>query len=154
MKGHLMQEHDRLPINSYADTLKELTPEAIHKDRRTRRSNGERSGRKFTKGWPLVPARTRTGTTPHFSMWMADLKLKSTLQRTKLAALAESTQDPKAAAAYAIVASAKGRPYKSVWDLAGASRTDLLALSGVGPAKLTAIHADLTAHNVKVRWSV
>jgi hypothetical protein len=97
----------------------------------------------------------RTGTTPHFKMWMADLKIKSALQRMKLVQLAEATAtEPKAAAGYAIVATDGTKRYKSVWDLINADRDDLLAISGIGPARLTAMHTDLVKHDVQPKWAV
>ena len=120
----------------------------------------ESSNRSFRRRHDAVAADSRpyarfrsgipTGTTPHFRLWMADLALKSTLQKARLVTLAaDSRTDSKVAAGYAMLAG----KFKTVWGLVNASREDLLKVPGIGPARLRTIHADLTAHNVKTKWS-
>jgi hypothetical protein len=97
------------------------------------------------------PRYRRTGTTPHFRMWMADLALKSSLQKTRLNKIVASEQGagPKTGAVYALLAPV----YKNVYALTQANREDLLAVKGIGPAKLALVEADLKSHNVAVRWA-
>jgi hypothetical protein len=116
------------------------------KDRKTRRKRGERG----EKRWSQPPSRSKTGTTPHFKMWTADLRMKSALQKIKLMRLSESIVDNnKLSTAYAVAATAG---VKTVWDLASAKREDLLALHGMGEVRLRLLHADLLARNVHPRW--
>ena len=111
------------------------------------RTPGSSPHARFRSGIP-------TGTTPHFRMWMADLRLKSALQKTKLISLASATAtEPKAAAGYAMIATSRGLRIKSVWDLVNRKRSELLDIPGIGPARLRALHADLVKHNVQPKWS-
>jgi hypothetical protein len=139
--------------------MKALSPTAPHPEKidprnghltdRRRRRILRNEGAVTDVGRPLPRLVSDARTTPHFAMWMADLKIKSALQRMKIAKLAKTGTDSKLSGSYTLVS---GR-YKSLWDLIHATRSDLLALPGVGPARLKALHADLIAHNVQPNWS-
>jgi hypothetical protein len=126
---------------------KDLTP--LPKNRKARRSIA-----KHGTGGPLsrVPSRTRTGSTPHFKAWMADLKVKSALQKLSVASLAEHPDTPPLAAnAYALLF-VDG--IKNVFDLTQATADRLLRVSGIGPKKLETVKSHLAENNVKTRWTV
>lgn len=90
----------------------------------------------------------RTGTSPHFAMWMADLKIKSVLQGTSLASLADR-ETGDVATAYGLLFVGG---YKSVYALTQATERDLLAVKGIGPKRLDLVKANLASHQVAVNW--
>jgi hypothetical protein len=93
----------------------------------------------------------RTGTTPHFERWKAEGALKSALQRTKTAHLADRIEDnDRAASGFALLFLAG---YKNVWDLAQAKRSDLLKAKGVGLVTLGYVEEYLKAQKVELAWS-
>lgn len=152
MKGHLMQ--DQRYAARAADIPVPVKIDETQKDRKSRRANGERGSKRISKGWPQAPSRSRTGTPQHFRFWMADLSLRSALQKTKTAALAQALGDADQvgiAMAYAILAT--DRRYRNVWQVSQASRQDLLAVKGIGPKRLETLHADLLARRVNPKWS-
>lgn len=122
------------------------------KDRRTRRAMlpAHRSGGLQAAGSNRVSSGIRTGTTPHFKLWMADLQMRSALQKTRTAALAEHIDDAQ-------VSSAMGLFHvggiRDVWKLIQSDRAALLRVKGIGPNRLKAVHAYLIEHNVKPSWS-
>jgi hypothetical protein len=91
----------------------------------------------------------RTGTTPHFRMWMADLKMKSALQRTKTLEIAHNHPAPQTGAAY-LMAHRGG--YRTIWSLVQASEADLLTIPQMGPVRVRLLKADLASRNVSVNW--
>jgi hypothetical protein len=90
----------------------------------------------------------RTGTTPHFALWMADVNIKSALQRTSLASLADR-ESGDVATAYGLLYVGG---FKSVYDLTRADARDLLHVSGIGPKRLELVRANLASHQVAVNW--
>jgi hypothetical protein len=126
------------------------------------KSRKHEDSRQFRRAWERFQAfqasprvGRRTGTTPHFAMWQADLEIKSVLQRTKLADLADSDSTPSPAAhGYAILASEPSKRFRNVWDLITADRANLLAVKGIGEARLLAIQLDLIEHKAQPRWAV
>lgn len=94
-------------------------------------------------------SKTRTGTTAHFSAWMQDLRIGSTLRLLKTIDLAESHPDAKTASAYACVF---GAGIKTVWDLVHKQESDLLQIKGIGPAAVGRLSDDLKKHNVQVSF--
>jgi hypothetical protein len=114
------------------------------------------SNRKQMRGYRLSMAKKaghRTGTTPHFEAWKAEGKIKSLLQRTKTAAIADSlpSRENGAAAGFALL-SVGG--FKNVWDVSQATTADLLAVRGVGPGRLAYVEDYLNSKGVKLAWSV
>lgn len=106
------------------------------------------------KRWSASPSATissgrPTGSTTHFKMWMADARLKSALQNTKVTRLAAQAEEARLVAAYQILADAG---FKNVFALTRATREQLLALKGFGPKRLDAVKFDLAAHQVQVNW--
>lgn len=93
-----------------------------------------------------------TGTTPHFRMWMADLRIKSALQRMKTSQLAKSAGDDHPQAASALSFLAEDRRYRKLSAIVEAERADLLSISGIGPKRLDALAAYLRSKRVQVRW--
>lgn len=123
------------------------------KNRRKRRAllPKHRIGFMQASGSGRVRSGVRTGTTPHFKLWMADLKLKSALQKTSTSALADHDRTPPlAASAYALMFIAG---IKNVYDLTQVSLADLLRINGIGPKKLEAVEAHLLENNVKSSWT-
>jgi hypothetical protein len=94
----------------------------------------------------------RTGTTPHFEAWKAEGQLKSILQKTKTAAIADSlpSAEHNAASGFALL-SVGG--FKNVWDVSQASTADLLAVRGIGIVRLGFIEDYLKARGVALAWS-
>jgi hypothetical protein len=92
---------------------------------------------------------TRTGTTPHFALWKADLARKSALQRLKLNKLSDDVgeQEPNLSTALALCYVGG---IKTVWDLSQSKP----AVKGIGPKRLAEIEAYLKAHDVPVKWTV
>jgi hypothetical protein len=98
-----------------------------------------------------VRAGVRTGTTPHFKLWQADLKLKSTLQKTKTARLAELTlPGALVRSAFALLHNAG---VKNVWAVTQLTIEQLLAIDGIGVKKAEALEAYLVANNVQPSWT-
>jgi hypothetical protein len=98
----------------------------------------------------LATARTgmRTGTTPHFALWMADLKQKSALQKLKLNKLIEHLPDQE----HGVLAPLRAchvAGIKSVWDL---SQTKPNA-KGIGPKRLAEIEAYLKSKDIPLKWT-
>lgn len=91
----------------------------------------------------------RTGTNPQFALWMADLNIRSALQRTSLVSLADRHDDALTSTAYALLHQGG---FKTVWDLTQASKKDLLAAPGIGQARVSLVKADLAKHQVMVNW--
>jgi hypothetical protein len=126
----------------------------IYEQKRLRRAMRKRqaaAARQTVPGSGRAPSRTRTGTTTHFRLWMADLQLKSTLQRMKLDALADQPQPGKVASSLAIIR--VNSSIRSVWDLAMAELAELLSIPQIGPARLAEIEQYLLSQNVKPRWT-
>lgn len=91
-----------------------------------------------------------TGTTAHFRAWMADLSVRSAMERLKLNALAESAESKVAGPLAMLYVGG----FKSVWDVARADVNALLAVRGIGPAGLDHVETYLKARNVKLAWTV
>jgi hypothetical protein len=146
-----MQEHQMPTVED--QHRMESAPKS-YKDRATRRAftPRHRVGIMQAPGTARVRSGIRTGTTPHFRLWMADLKLKSVLQKTSTADLADHTAvGALARSAFALVFVAGIR---NVYDLTQADVADLLRINGIGVKKLEAVEAYLLEHNVKPRWTV
>lgn len=92
---------------------------------------------------------TKTGTTPHFKLWMADLNLKRALQNTSLASIADRHKDPKMATAYGMLVR---HGFKTVWDLTQAKRGEIWDVPQFGPKRVAAVKADLAKNQVAVNW--
>jgi hypothetical protein len=92
----------------------------------------------------------RTGTTPHFALWKAEGALKSALQKTSTARLADKLSG-KLAAAFAVLYVGG---YKNVWDVSQASGAKLLDLKGIGPATLGLVEDYLHSKKVELKWTV
>lgn len=123
------------------------------KDRRTRRAllPRHRVGIMQAPGSARVRSGIRTGRTKHFNLWMADLRMKSALQKTSTADLADHTATPAlASSAFALMFVAGLR---SVWDVTSASLADILAIEGIGPKKAEAVEDYLLDHKVKPSWT-
>lgn len=90
-----------------------------------------------------------TGTTPHFKMWMADLKMMSALQRTRLLDLAEASKSPGAASAYMLCYK---HGFRNVFELTRADAPEMQDVAGLGPVRLSTLKADLAKANVAVAW--
>lgn len=91
----------------------------------------------------------RTGTTPHFAAWKAEGRIKSILQRTKTASLADSLEG-RVASAFAVL-SVGG--VKNVWDVSQASIEQLLAVRGIGLASLGYVEEYLAGKDVQLAWT-
>jgi len=92
----------------------------------------------------------RTGTTPHFKMWMADVNLRRALQGTKIGYLADRHNDPSLALSYRLIL--RHGYLKTVWDLTQASKAQLHDTPGLGPVRIAALKADLAKRQVLVNW--
>ena len=103
-------------------------------------------------GSARVRSGIRTGTTKHFRMWMADLQLKSTLQKTSLADLADHTHVGTLCRSAFAIMFVNG--IRNVYDLTQADLAVLLRLPDIGPKKLEAVEKYLLANNVKTKWTV
>jgi hypothetical protein len=120
----------------------------VHED--TRRSRRHLTGaHSLARPFARFRSGNRTGTTPHFALWQADVKLKSALQRTRLTSLADRHNDPALAKAYGLLS--KGG-FKTVFDLTQADAGKILAVKGIGPKRLAELKADLAKHQVAVNW--
>lgn len=93
---------------------------------------------RFTSG-------TRTGTTPHFALWMNNARAISALLRLKTIDLAEKHPDAKTASAYACVF---GAGVRNVFQLSQMKEQELLDIKGIGPAAIAHLRRDLKARNV------
>jgi hypothetical protein len=148
-----MERTSLAPERANEDNVKSYAAEELAKIKAMRRKEKRRHlsirHRIITKPHARLRSGIRTGTTPHFAMWMADLAMKSALQRTKTLALAEAAKEPQTGAAYAMAAKAG---YRNVFDLSRASEADLLAIRGMGPVRLRTLKADLATNNVAVMW--
>jgi hypothetical protein len=125
-----------------------------HKDRATRRAlaPAHRVGIMQAPGSARIRSGIRTGTTKHFRLWMADLQLKSALQKTSTADLADQMHvSALCRSAFAIMFV---HGIRNVYDLTRANVATLLKLPDVGPKKLEAVEAYLLEHNVKPSWTV
>lgn len=91
----------------------------------------------------------RTGTTPHFRLWMADLKIKPALKAIRLARIAEQHDAARLASSYAMLDEGG---FRTMLDLVQADARDLLAVKGIGPKRLEEVKADLATRNVAVQW--
>jgi hypothetical protein len=119
--------------------------------RAVKRHIAHRPGIMQVPGSARVRSGIRTGTTKHFRLWMADLKLKSTLQKTSTAALADHTGVPSlASSAFALMYIAGIR---NVYDLTQISIERLLGINGIGLKKAEAVEEYLLRHSVKPSWT-
>lgn len=97
-------------------------------------------------GWPAGPkwAPRRTGQPP----WFKSMKFKAERQRLLIKVPTSSmAKDHKNIRLYQ-------DSYPNVWALSQAPYGDLLALPGVGPAKLKELRAFLSSKNVACAWRV
>ncbi len=103
-------------------------------------------------GKPFARIRSgiRTGTTPHFAMWMQDLKMKSALQNITIASLADRQSDLALAGAYKAIQ--RHGHFRNVWELTQATKAQLHDTPGLGPKRIAAIKADLASRHVAVKW--
>jgi hypothetical protein len=98
-----------------------------------------------------VTSRTRTGSPVYFGAWMADLKVKSALQKTKTAKLAEHTHPGALVrSAFALLHNAG---FKNVFQVTQMTIEQVLSIDGIGVKKAEALEAYLTENNVKTRWT-
>lgn len=95
----------------------------------------------------------RTGTTPHFARWKAEGRIKSLLQRTKTVAVAESLPDKANGVASGFALLAVGG-YRNLWQVSQADLADLLAVKGIGPARLKFVESYLSSKGVQLNWTV
>ena len=97
----------------------------------------------------------RTGRTAYFERWKAEAAVKSALQKTKTKAVANTLKERgdetsfQIASGFAMLSDAG---FKSIWDVARASSTDLLKVKGFGPARLRAIEKYLIDNAVELSW--
>jgi hypothetical protein len=110
-----------------------------------------RPGLLTAPGTARIRSGVRTGTTPHFRLWMADLQMRSALQKTRTGVLAEHVDEPLVSSAMALFTVAGIR---NVWALIRADKADLLQVKGIGPNRLKAVEKYLIDHNVKPSWTV
>jgi hypothetical protein len=132
---------------------REEAPRKPFKDRATRRAlmPRHRVGIMQAAGSARIRSGIRTGTTPHFRLWMADLQLKSALQRTKTEVLADhDATPPLAASAYALMFI---DGIRNVFQLTQVTAERLLSIDGIGPKKLAAVEQHLLENNVKPSWT-
>lgn len=98
-----------------------------------------------------VRSGVRTGTTPHFALWMADLSALRALQRIKLDVLADSDATPgNVAQAFALLYVGG---VKNVADLSRADVGRLLAIDGIGLKRLEAVEKYMTERHVGLAWT-
>lgn len=123
------------------------------KDRRTRRALLPKHRTSFLQapGSARVRSGVRTGRTKHFQLWMADLSMKSALQKTSTADLADHDGVPPLAQSAFALAFMDG--IKNVWDLTQANIERLLSIPQIGPKNLEAVEQYLLEHNVKPSWT-
>lgn len=132
-----------------------MEAQVIGTDRKGGRTNPKRSKMKINhvrllqRPFARFRSGIRTGTTPHFQLWQADLKLKSALQSTTLRSLADRHDDPFLATAYSMLSDGG---FRSVWDLTQSDAKKILAIKGIGPKRLRDLKADLAKHQVAVNW--
>lgn len=107
--------------------------------------------RQTVPGTSRAPSRTRTGTTPHFRAWMADLQMKSALQKIKLNTLADAIDDSMLASGFALLYVGQ---VKNIYDLLRQSTAHLLSLPGIEIEHLSRVEQYLINYNVKPAWSV
>lgn len=130
--------------------MRESKIEAMHRPHRRallRQRHGADS-RPFARQRSGLP----TGTTPHFKLWMADLRMQSNLQKLKLDSLADATGTPSTIASSFALLYIGG--IKNVYQLATAPIERLLKVRGIGIKRLEAIEAELLKRHVKTSWTV
>lgn len=136
--------------NAHQEALEEHEKKIMAMARKDRRRHLRIRHGADRRPFARVPSGVRTGTTKHFSMWMADLSIRSAMQRLKLNALAESAESKVAGPLAMLYVGG----FKSVWDVARADVNALLAVRGIGPVSLDAVETYLKARNVKLAWTV
>lgn len=119
------------------------------KTRLIRRRFQRETVRQLARPFARFRSGVRTGITPHFAVWMADLRMKSALQRTSLASLADRHDSAVLAGTYGML---HVGGFRSVWDLTQADARDLLCVKGIGPKRLEDVKRDLVTRHVAVRW--
>lgn len=115
------------------------------------RKRGKVSIRHSAVSRPFARVRSgiRSGTTPHFAAWMADLDVSRTLHAIKLDALAESTSEEAATFAQLFV---RGK-IKNVLQLSKKEIEDLIPLVGGDVDGLLAVEKYLNARRVRLNWT-
>jgi len=148
-----MEQHQMPTVKAKNRAEAEEELKRLPKNRKTRRMFPKhRTSPLQAHGSARVRSGVRTGSTPHFNLWMADLKLKSALQKTSLSKLADHTHPGALCrSAFALLFNAGIR---NVYALTQADVADLLRVNGVGVKKLEAVEAYLLKNNVKTRWTV
>lgn len=148
-----MDQSTLMPTVESQHRMEQIKASIAHKDRRTRRAllPRHRVGIMQAPGSARVRSGIRTGRTKHFNLWMADLRMKSALQKTSTAALADHDGVPALAqSAFALMYIAGIR---TVWDLTQVTIQRLLAIDGIGPKKAEAVEDYLLEHTVKPSWT-
>ena len=136
------------------ETQQSLSAQEVYRaltDRALGRKKPGLSIRHVLRRGPFARVRSgvRTGRTAHFNMWQADLGIRRALEGITLVSIVDRLTGLPEANAYGILSRAG---YRNVWQLTQASKHDLLAIKGFGPAKLALVKADLDKHQVGVDW--
>lgn len=103
---------------------------------------------------PRAHRRRKTGRTAHFTAWLAEQAVRSHLQKMHTTWLADRLEEKADAKLAAVLRSLADGGYRSVLSIAEASRTDLLAVKGVGRVGLRKLHEYLSKHQVPMSWEV
>ncbi len=148
-----MREHQVPTVQERKRLKTEEELAKLPKNRKTRRmfKHAHSTGGAQAVGSGRFRSGTRTGSTKHFDFWMADLKLKSALQKTKTAKLAEHTHPGALVrSAFALLHNAR---VKNVWAVTQLTIEQLLAIDGIGVKKAEALEKYLAENNVKTAWT-
>lgn len=115
----------------------------------------KRARLRIRQPWPTsahgrVRSGIRTGTTPHFAAWMADLNVARVLHGIKLDTLADQLEG-RLASTFAVLRVSGG--YKNVLQLSKADVADLLRIPSIGIKSLEAVEDYLNSRRVRVHWT-
>lgn len=93
--------------------------------------------------------RSKTGSPDWFRSMKVRAAVKATLEKVPTVHAWPGPHDGEPASELEALSAAG---FKTVWDLSQAKREDLLAVKGIGPAKLKKIRAALVSRSVPVAW--
>lgn len=145
-------------MRANTERLHDLVEQGKLSEKDASRFTTRQARRRIVLSKPAIRSGSRTGTPAHFAAWKAEGQMKSALQRLRLDRLADALAEKdgrtnsETAQAFAILYTAGNGAFKTAWDVKTATLGALLAVPGIGPARVDRIEDYLRIQGVELDW--